>query len=126
MLEKLQLRIAAGKAEATRGTPVPRPSWLLQRSHGHHDSLAAPPGGFRDFENAEAWGARRGSKGKYVIATSELGLSVLEVVAIYKDLERRRKGVSSAQGRVGDAADISSDRGASEGTYLCGHPVLLV
>src|SRR5208337_2307085 len=37
-------------------------------------------------------------------------------------LERRRKGVPSAQGRAGDAADLSSDRGASESTYLCGRP----
>src|SRR5208337_5219427 len=37
-------------------------------------------------------------------------------------LERRRKGVPSAQGHVGDAADLSSDRCASEGTYLCGRP----
>src|SRR5208337_3307717 len=37
-------------------------------------------------------------------------------------LERRRKGVPSAQGRVGDAADLSSDRVASKSTYLCGRP----
>src|SRR5208337_4848865 len=37
-------------------------------------------------------GSEKGIEGKYVIATSELGLSVLEVVAIYKDLSDVERG----------------------------------
>ena len=54
--------------------------------------LGAPPGGFRYFENAAGLGSEKGIEGKYVIATSELGLSVLEVVAIYKDLSDVERG----------------------------------
>ena len=49
-------------------------------------------GGFRYFENAAGLGSEKGIEGKYVIATSELGLSVLEVVAIYKDLSDVERG----------------------------------
>src|SRR5208337_824968 len=37
-------------------------------------------------------------------------------------IERGRAGVPPAQGRAGDAADLSSDRVASKGTYLRGRP----
>ena len=46
----------------------------------------------RYFENAAGLGSEKGIEGKYVIATSELGLSVLEVVAIYKDLSDVERG----------------------------------
>ena len=46
----------------------------------------------RYFENAAGLGSENGIEGKYVIATSELGLSVLEVVAIYKDLSDVERG----------------------------------
>ena len=49
-------------------------------------------GGFRYFENAAGLGSEEGIEGKYVIATSESGLSVLEVVAIYKDLSDVERG----------------------------------
>src|SRR5208337_218454 len=37
-------------------------------------------------------------------------------------IERGRAGVPPAQGRAGDAADLSSDRVASKSTYLRGRP----
>src|SRR5271166_2023781 len=67
-------------------------------------------------------GSEKGIEGKYVIATSESGFERARGGGDLQGLERRRKGVPSAQGRVGDAADLSSDRGASECTYLCGCP----
>ena len=83
-LEKLQRRIAAGKLKQPEkiGAAAER---LLQRSHGYrYYSWELHQGGLRYFENAAGLGSEKGIEGKYVIATSELGLSVLEVVAIYK------------------------------------------
>ena len=91
-LEKLQLRIAAGKLKQPEkiGAAAER---LLQRSHGYrYYSWELHQGGFRYFENAAGLGSEKGIEGKYVIATSELGLSVLEVVAIYKDLSDVERG----------------------------------
>ena len=91
-LEKLQLRIAAGKLKQPEkiGAAAER---LLQRSHGYrYYSWEIHQGGLRYFENAAGLGSEKGIEGKYVIATSELGLSVLEVVAIYKDLSDVERG----------------------------------
>jgi len=91
-LEKLRLRIAAGKLKQPEkiGAAAER---LLQRSHGYrYYSWEIHQGGFRYFENAAGLGSEKGIEGKYVIATSESGLSVLEVVAIYKDLSDVERG----------------------------------
>ena len=91
-LEKLQLRRAAGKLKQAEkiGAAAER---LLQRSHGYrYYSWEIHQGGFRYFENAAGLGSEKGIEGKYVIATSESGLSVLEVVAIYKDLSDVERG----------------------------------
>ena len=91
-LEKLQLRIAAGKLKQPEkiGAAAER---LLQRSHGYrYYSWEIHQGGFRYFENAAGLGSEKGIEGKYVIATSESGLSVLEVVAIYNDLSDVERG----------------------------------
>ena len=91
-LEKLRLRIAAGKLKQPEkiGAAAER---LRRRSHGYrYYSREIHQGGFRYFENAAGPGSEKGIEGKYVIATSELGLSVLEVVAIYKDLSDVEKG----------------------------------
>ena len=49
-------------------------------------------GSFRYVENAKGLEREKGIEGKYVIATGESGLSVLEVVAIYKDLSDVERG----------------------------------
>ena len=91
-LEKLQRLIAAGKLKQPEkiGAAAER---LLQRSHGYrYYSWEIHQGGFRYFENAAGLGSEKGIEGKYVIATSESGLSVLEVVAIYNDLSDVERG----------------------------------
>ena len=45
---------------------------------------------------------------------------------VIQGLERGRAGVPPAQGRAGDAADLSSDRVASKSTYLRGRSGTLV
>jgi hypothetical protein len=49
-------------------------------------------GSFRYFENTKGLANEQGIEGKYVIATGESELSVLEVVAIYKELSDVERG----------------------------------
>ncbi len=66
---------------------------LLQRNHGYrYYSWDIHQGSFRYFENAKGLESEKGIEGKYVIATGESELSVLEVVAIYKDLSDVEQG----------------------------------
>src|SRR6478672_6063640 len=91
-LEKLRERVAAGKLKQPEkiGAAAER---LLQRTHGYrYYSWDIHQGGFRYFENEKGLESEKGIEGKYVIATGESGLSVLEVVAIYKDLSDVERG----------------------------------
>ncbi len=91
-LEKLQGRVAAGKLKQPEkiGAAAER---LLQRNHGYrYYSWDLDKGIFRYFENTKGLTNEQGIEGKYVIATSEAALSVLEVVAIYKDLSDVERG----------------------------------
>ena len=71
---------------------------LLQRSHGYrYYSWEFHQGASGTSRTRQAWGSEKGIEGKYVIATSELGLSVLKVVAIYKDLSDVEGGFVSSR-----------------------------
>ena len=91
-LEKLERRVATGKLKQPEkiGAAAER---LLQRNHGYrYYSWDIHQGGFRYFENAKGLENEKGIEGKYVITTGESELSVLEVVAIYKDLSDVEQG----------------------------------
>ena len=91
-LEKLQERVAAGKLKQPEkiGAAVER---LLQRNHGYrYYSWDIHQGRFRYFEKREGLEREKGIEGKYVIATGEKDLSVLEVVAMYKELSDVERG----------------------------------
>ena len=91
-LEKLERRVAAGKLKQPEkiGAAAER---LLQRNHGYrYYAWDIQQGGFRYFENAKGLESEKGIEGKSVIATGESELSVLEVVAIYKDLSAVEQG----------------------------------
>ena len=91
-LEKLQKRVAAGKLKqpAKIGAAAER---LLQRNHGYrYYSWSLERETFRYFENTKGLASEQGIEGKYVIATSESALGVLEIVAIYKDLSDVERG----------------------------------
>ncbi|MBV8487922.1 MAG: hypothetical protein JO161_06550, partial [Planctomycetaceae bacterium] len=61
--------------------------------HGEwYDSWDIHQGGFRYFEHEASLVGEQSIEGKSVIATSESGLSVLEVVAISKDLSDLERG----------------------------------
>jgi transposase len=91
-LQKLQERVAAGKLKQAEkiGAAAER---ALQRNHGYrYYSWEVHQGSFRYFENAKGLKREKGIEGRYVIATSETALSVLEVVAIYKELSDVEQG----------------------------------
>ena len=91
-LEKLRERVAAGKLKQPEkiGAATER---LLQRNHGYrYYSWDIHQGSFRYFENAEGLKREKGIEGKYVIATGEMHLSVIEVVSIYKELSDVERG----------------------------------
>jgi len=84
--------VAAGKLKQPEkiGAAAER---LLQRNHGYrYYSWDIRQGAFRYVENAKGLESEMGIEGKYVIATGESDLSVLEVVAIYKDLSDVERG----------------------------------
>jgi transposase len=91
-LEKLKNRVAAGKVKRPEkiGAAAAR---ILQRNHGHRYygwKLAA--GVFDYCENPLPLERERQVEGRYVIATSESQLSVLDAVALYKDLSDVEQG----------------------------------
>jgi len=91
-LEKLQGRVAAGKLKQPEkiGAAAER---LLQRNHGYrYYSWHLRQGAFRYSENTEGLANEQGIEGKYVIATSESALSVVEIVAISKELSDVERG----------------------------------
>jgi transposase len=91
-LEKLRARVAAGKLKQPEriGAAAER---LLQRNKGYRYYKWEIDGGvFRYSEDEEGLASEQGIEGKYVIATSESGLGVLDVVSIYKDLSEVERG----------------------------------
>jgi transposase len=91
-LEKLKNRVATGKVKRPEkiGAAAAR---VLQRNHGHRYYGWKLTGGvFSYFENPLPLERERQIEGRYVIATSESQLSVLDAVALYKDLSDVEQG----------------------------------
>jgi transposase len=91
-LEKLKARVAAGglKQPEKIGAAVER---IMQRYHGYRYFDWKLDGGVLEFSESETHlGHEKKIEGKYVIATSENGLSVLDAVALYKDLTEVESG----------------------------------
>src|SRR5512142_3118885 len=85
-LEKLKERIASGdlKRPEKIGAAVER---VMQRYHGYrYFDWKLEAGSLAYTESEERLGRGERIEGKYVVATSEKGLSVLEAVALYKEL----------------------------------------
>jgi transposase len=85
-LEKLRGRIASGdlKRPEKIGAAVER---IMQRYHGYRYFDWKLSGGTLEFSESESrLGRERKIEGKYVIMTSEKGLSLLDAVATYKEL----------------------------------------
>jgi transposase len=91
-LEKLRERIASGdlKRPEKIGAAVER---IMQRYHGYRYFDWRLHSGSLEFSESKVHLEREKKiEGKYVIATSEKGLSVLDAVALYKDLTEVESG----------------------------------
>ena len=85
-LEKLKERVASGdlKRPEKIGAAVER---VMQRYHGYRYFDWKLTGGALEFTESQTHFEReKRLEGKYVVATSEKGLSVLDAVAMYKEL----------------------------------------
>src|ERR1700730_11130641 len=85
-LEKLKERVASGdlKRPEKIGAAVER---VMQKYHGYRYFDWKLHGGVLEFSESETHlGREKKIEGKYVITTSEKGLSVLDAVALYKEL----------------------------------------
>jgi transposase len=91
-LEKLQERMASGglKRPEEIGAAVER---IMQRYHGYRYFDWKLSGGSLEFSESKKHLEREKKiEGKYIIATSEKGLSVLDAVARYKELAEVERG----------------------------------
>src|SRR5512135_788457 len=85
-LEKLKERVASGdlKRPEKIGATVER---IMQKYHGYRYFDWTLKEGLLEFSESETrLGREKKIEGRYVIATSEQGLSVLDAVAMYKEL----------------------------------------
>jgi transposase len=91
-LEKLNERIAAGRVKQPEkiGAAVER---IMQKYHGYrYFDWKLTAGGLEFSESAERLGRERRIEGKYVVMTGEEGLSILDAVALYKELTEVESG----------------------------------
>ncbi len=91
-LEKLKARVASGglKRPEKIGAAVER---IMQRYHGYrYFDWELTAGALEFSESAARLGREKKIEGKYVIMTSEKGLSVLDAVAMYKELTEVESG----------------------------------
>jgi transposase len=91
-LEKLKARVAAGdlKRPEKIGAAVER---IMQKYHGYRYFDWKLTAGALEFSaSAARLGREQKIEGKYVIMTSEKGLSVLDAVAMYKELTEVESG----------------------------------
>ena len=91
-LEKLKGRVAAGNLKRPEkiGAAVER---IMQKYHGYrYFDWKLTAGALEFSESAARLGREQKIEGKYVIMTSEKGLSVLDAVAMYKELTEVESG----------------------------------
>ena len=91
-LEKLQQRVRSGKLKQPEkiGAAVER---IMQKYHGYrYFDWKLTAGGLEFSESAERLGREKKIEGKYVVMTGEKGLSILDAVALYKELSEVESG----------------------------------
>jgi hypothetical protein len=85
-LEKLQARVTSGRVKG-RDKIIKAAERILGKNHGQrYYAYELKEGGSSEFSECETREHEKRIEGKYVIATAEKSLSVLDAVAIYKDL----------------------------------------
>jgi transposase len=91
-LEKLQERVRSGKLKQPEkiGAAVER---VMQKYHGYrYFDWKLTTGGLEFSESAERLGREKAIEGKYVVMTGEKDLSMLDAVALYKELTEVESG----------------------------------
>ncbi len=91
-LEKLKERVASGKLKQPEkiGAAVER---IMQKYHGYRYFDWKLTAGVLEFsESEERLGREKKIEGKYVVMTGEKGLSILDAVALYKELTEVESG----------------------------------
>ena len=91
-LEKLALRVAAGRLKKAQniGAAAAR---ILSRNHGsRYYDWSLEQGAFRYFEHPVHLPAEKALEGKYVIQTEELDLNAVQAVEAYKELSEVERG----------------------------------
>jgi transposase len=91
-LEKLKARVSSGRLKA-RDSIVKAAERILGKNHGrrYYTYDVSAQGAF-EFSESKTFEHEKRIEGKYVIATSERSLSVVDAVAIYKDLADVERG----------------------------------
>jgi transposase len=85
-LEKLAARVRTGRIK-DRDKIIKAVERILDKNHGRrYYSYEVNAGGAFEFRECTALAHEKRIEGKYVIATAEKSLSILDAVAIYKDL----------------------------------------
>ena len=93
---------------------------IMQKYHGYRYFDWKLREGALEFSESETRWAEKRIEGKYVIMTTEKGLERPGCGGDVQGTDRRRERVPPTEGRDGDAADLSPDRAASQGSYFCG------
>ena len=91
-LEKVKERVTSGKLKQPEkiGAAVER---IMQKYHGYRYFDWKLPAGALEFSESEArLGREKKIEGKYVVMTGEKGLSMLDAVAMYKELTEVESG----------------------------------
>ena len=119
-LEKLKERVAAGdlKRPEKIGAAVER---VMQKYHGYRYFDWKLKGGALEFSESETrLGREKKIEGKYVIMTSEKGLSVLDAVAMYKELTEVESGFRQLKDVMAMRPIYHQIEVAGEGPHLRG------
>ena len=91
-LEKVKERVSSGKLKQPEkiGAAVER---IMQKYHGYrYFDWKLTAGGLEFSASAERLGREEKIEGKYVVMTGEKGLSILDAVALYKELTEVESG----------------------------------
>jgi len=86
LLEKLTTRVRAGRLKS-RDKIVRAAERILSKNHGaRYYSYTISAEGALTFSECESFEQEKQIEGKYVIATSEKSMGILDAIALYKDL----------------------------------------
>jgi transposase len=91
-LQKLQDRVASGRLKQAEkiGAAAER---IMQRYHGYrYFAWQIRNGSFEFFESDKRFAAEQRIEGKYIVATSEKDMTIIDAVVLYKDLSNVEQG----------------------------------